>query len=191
MPFPPSTRIYAPLNEANAALCNEYIMHSCVKGHKTVKYLDPLLSTLLKHVWQRLQPRVFLGMTLQVWYTCIWGVSFILLCAVRLDGERRCTAIFRALQRCLIGFKSGLWLGHSRTFRSLSRSHSCVVLAGMVPGFLQTWRLAFRPKSSILVSSDQRMLFLMVWESFRCLLANSKRAVTCILLSGFRLATLP
>jgi hypothetical protein len=35
-----------------------------------------------------------------------------------------------------------------------------------VPGFLQTWRLAFRPKSSILVSSDQRILFLMVWESF-------------------------
>ena len=27
------------------------------------------------------------------------------------------------------------------------------------------WRLAFRPNSSILVSSDQRILFLMVWES--------------------------
>jgi hypothetical protein len=51
-----------------------------------------------------------------------------------------------------------------------------------VPGFLQMWRLAFRPKSSILVSSDQRILFLMVWESFRCLLANSKRAVMCLLL---------
>ena len=36
---------------------------------------------------------------------------------------------------------------------------------GMVPCFLQTWRLAFRPKSSILVSPDQRILFLMVWES--------------------------
>jgi hypothetical protein len=34
-----------------------------------------------------------------------------------------------------------------------------------VPGFLQTLRLAFRPKSSILVSSVQRILFLMVWES--------------------------
>jgi hypothetical protein len=29
---------------------------------------------------------------------------------------------------------------------------------GMVPGFLQTWCLAFKPKSSILVSSDQRIL---------------------------------
>ena len=32
---------------------------------------------------------------------------------------------------------------------------------GMVPGFLQTWRLA----------KDQRILFLIVWESFRCRLA--------------------
>ena len=58
------------------------------------------------------------------------------------------------------------------------------------PNFLQTWHLAFRPKCSILVSSDQRILFLMVGESFRCLLANSKRAVMCLLLrSGFRLDT--
>jgi hypothetical protein len=117
--------------------------------------------------------------------------------------------------------------GLSRTYRDVSRSHSCVVLAvclqslscwkvnqssalwsrfssrislyfaqfifssipislpvsatekhphnmmlpppcftvEMVPGFLQTWRLAFRPKCYILVSSDQIILFLMVWES--------------------------
>ena len=90
------------------------------------KYSDPLLNTLLKHLWQRLHPWVFLGMTLQAWHTCIWGVSPIL---CRLDGERCYTAIFRPLQRCLIGFKSRLWLGHSRTFRDLSRSHSCLVLA--------------------------------------------------------------
>uniref|UniRef100_A0A8C8LL39 C2H2-type domain-containing protein n=1 Tax=Oncorhynchus tshawytscha TaxID=74940 RepID=A0A8C8LL39_ONCTS len=53
----------------------------------------------------------------------------ILSYSVRLDGERRCTAIFRSLQRCSIGLKSGLWLGHSRIFRDLSQSHSCVVLA--------------------------------------------------------------
>ncbi len=29
------------------------------------------------------------------------------------------TAIFRSLQRCSIGFKSGLWLGHSRTVTEL------------------------------------------------------------------------
>ena len=48
---------------------------------------------------------------------------------------------------------------------------------GMVPGFLQTLRLSFRPKSSIiraenLVSHGLRVI--------RCLLANSKRAVMCL-----------
>ena len=61
-----------------------------------------------------------------------------------------------------------------------------------VSGFLQKWSLAFRPNSSIFVSSDQIIKVLKVWQSFRCLLANSKRAVMCLLLrSGFRLATLP
>jgi hypothetical protein len=34
-----------------------------------------------------------------------------------------------------------------------------------VPIFLQMWCSAFKPKSSILVSSDQRILFPMVWVS--------------------------
>ena len=37
------------------------------------KYSDTSLSTLLKLLWQRLQPRFFLGMILQAWHTCIWG----------------------------------------------------------------------------------------------------------------------
>ncbi len=43
----------------------------------------------------------------------------ILSSSVRLDGKRWWTAIFRSLQRCSIGFKSGLWLGHSRTVTEL------------------------------------------------------------------------
>jgi hypothetical protein len=43
------------------------------------KYSDPLFGTLLKHLWQRLQPGVFLGMTLQARQTRIWEVSPILL----------------------------------------------------------------------------------------------------------------
>ena len=43
-------------------------------------YSDPLLSTLLKYLWQRFQPQVFLGNMLQAWHTCILGVSPILLC---------------------------------------------------------------------------------------------------------------
>ena len=127
------------------------------------------------------------------------------------------------LQRCLIGFKSRLWLSHKRTFRDLypkpllrcldyalmvvvllegepparsersrSRFSSTITLyfapfiftliltslpvptaekhphsmmlpppcftVGMVPGFLQKWRFAFRTKSSILVSSHQKIL---------------------------------
>ena len=49
------------------------------------KYYDPLLSTLLKHLWHRVQPRVFMGMTLQAWHTCIWGVSPIFLCSTSQD----------------------------------------------------------------------------------------------------------
>ncbi len=53
----------------------------------------------------------------------------ILSSSVRLDGKRCWTAIFRSLQRCSIGFKSGLWLGHSRTVTELLWSHSFVILA--------------------------------------------------------------
>ncbi len=160
----------------------------------------------------------------------------ILSSSVMLDGKRWWTAIFRSLQRCSIGFKSGLWLGHSRTVTELLWSHSFVILAvclgslscwkvnlrpslrswalwrrfssrislylaafifplittrrpvpaaektppqhdaattmlhcwdwWAVPGFLHT--LELRPKSSILVSSDQRILFVTILESFRC-----------------------
>ena len=57
----------------------------------------------------------------------------ILSSSVRLDGERHCTAIFRSLQRC--SFRSGLWPGHSRTFRD-----SCVVLAVCL-GLLSCWKV--------------------------------------------------
>ncbi len=42
--------------------------------------------------------------------------------------------------------------------------------------------LRIRPKSSILVSSDQRILFVIILESFRCFLANSMRAFMCLAL---------
>ncbi len=173
---------------------------------------------------------------------------------------------FRSLQRCSIGFKSGLWLGHSKTVTELLWSHSFVILAvclgslscwkvnlrpslrswalwrrfwsrislylaafifpsiatsrpvpaaekhphsmmlpppcftvgtvldrwWAVPGFLHTYRLELRPKSYILVSSDQRILFVTILESFRCFLANSMQAFMCLALRrGFRRATLP
>ena len=90
--------------------------------------------------------------------TPVWGVSphtlQILSSAVRLDGVCRCTAIFRSFQRCLTGFKSGLWLGHSRTFKDLSRSQSCVVLAVFL-GSLSCWKLNLRPQSKFLSALEQ------------------------------------
>ena len=38
-----------------------------------------------------------------------------------------------------------LWLGHSRTFRDLSRSHSCIVLAVCL-GSLSCWMVNLRPR---------------------------------------------
>jgi hypothetical protein len=72
------------------------------------KNSDPLLSTLLKHLWQRFQPLVFLGydaISLAHLYLGSFSHSSlqILSSSVRLEGERRWTAIFRSLHR----FRSG------------------------------------------------------------------------------------
>ncbi len=66
----------------------------------------------------------------------IWQVSAILhltssplkLCKVGL-GQ---THIFTFLQKYLIGFKSRLWLGHSKTFTALCICHSCCVFRFIV-----------------------------------------------------------
>ncbi len=68
----------------------------------------------------------------------------ILSSSVRLDGKRWWTAIFRSLQRCSIGFKSGLWLGHSKTVTELLWSHSFVILAVCL-GSLSCWKVNLRP----------------------------------------------
>ena len=52
----------------------------------------------------------------------------ILSCSVKLDGESHWTAIFRSLQRCSIGFKSGLWRDIQRLVpKSLLRCLGCVL----------------------------------------------------------------
>ena len=71
-----------------------------------------------------------------------FSVDSLKLCQV--GWECRCTAIFRSFQRCSIGFKSGLLLGHSRTFRDLSRSHSCMVLAVCL-AMLSCWKVDLCP----------------------------------------------
>jgi hypothetical protein len=88
-----------------------------------------------------------MGMTLQAWHTCVWGVSPILLCrsSYALSGWLGSVAAQQlSLQRCLIGFTSGPWLGHSRTFRDLSRSHLCIALAVCLR-LLPCWKDYRRP----------------------------------------------
>ena len=81
------------------------------------KYSDILLSTLAMITASSLLGYDATSMA----HLCLGSFSHNSLqipsSSVRLDGERCCTAIFRSLQRCSIGFKSGLWLGHSRTLR--------------------------------------------------------------------------
>ena len=45
------------------------------------KYSQPLLNTLLKHLWQQLMPQVFLNMMPQAWHTDLWAVLPIPLCS--------------------------------------------------------------------------------------------------------------
>ena len=61
-----------------------------------------------------------------------WEFSpiFLCRCSQTLSGWMGSVAAqLFSLQRCSIGFKSRLWLGHSMTFRDVSWSHSCIVLA--------------------------------------------------------------
>ncbi|MBN3309037.1 RFFL ligase, partial [Amia calva] len=44
------------------------------------KYSQPLLNSLLKHLWHQLQPQVFWSMMLQAWHTYFWAVPPILFC---------------------------------------------------------------------------------------------------------------
>ena len=77
------------------------------------------------------------------------------------------------------------------TFRDLSWSHCCVVLAVCL-GSLSCWMLGIQAKAFNLGFIRTENLASHGLRVFRCLLENSKRAVMSLLLkSGFRLATLP
>ncbi len=78
----------------------------------------------------------------------------ILSSSVRLDGKRWWKAIFRSLQRCSIGFKSGLWLGHSRTVTELLWSHSFVILAVCL-GSLSCWKVNLQAQSEVLSTLEK------------------------------------
>jgi len=60
--------------------------------------------------------------------------------SVRLDGDCVCRNILMSLLGCSVGFKSGLWVGHSRTFKDLSWNHFSIVLPVCL-GSLSCWQV--------------------------------------------------
>ncbi len=98
------------------------------------KYSQPLLNTLLKHLWHQLQPQI-LGMMRKALIIIIWQFSSILLlissplklCKVGW-GQ---THILRFLQKYWLAHLR-LWPGHSRIFTDLSMSHFCCVFRAIV-----------------------------------------------------------
>lgn len=57
-----------------------------------LKYLQPLHSTLLMHLWQQLQPQVFVNVMPQAWHIYLSPVPLLhLRSSVELVGKRRCT----------------------------------------------------------------------------------------------------
>ena len=109
----------------------------------------------------------------------------------KLDGFCWCTAIFKLYHRFSIGLRSGLWLGHSKTFKCFPLNQLSVALAVCL-GSLSCWKVNLRPslksledwnrfpsrislsKCSNLVSSYQSTFFHMFVESPTCLLGNTK-----------------
>ncbi len=130
----------------------------CIYIKKAVhKYSQPLINTLLKHLWHQLQPQI-LGMMRKALIIIIRQFSSILLlissslklCQVGL-GQMH---ILRFLQKYWLA-QLRLWLGHTRIFTDLSMSYFCCMFRAIVlsevlnalmsrAGFLQTWCLELR-----------------------------------------------
>ncbi len=95
----------------------------------------------------------------QVFHTWIWGSSAIPPCRsspvlsgwmVNVGGQP-----FLGLSRdAQLGFKSGLWLGHSRTVTELLWSHSFVILAVCL-GSLSCWKVNLRPSPEVLSTLEK------------------------------------
>ncbi len=116
-----------------------------IKKSDVHKFSQPLLNTLLKQLWQQLQPRVFLSMMLLAWHIYFWTVSTILFWKTfqapscwmgRVD--------FQISQELLSRVQVWALGGHSRTFTEFSRSHSFVILAVCL-GLLSCWKVNLLP----------------------------------------------
>ena len=80
--FPPLINLHTmPHNDKNRVLDIFANLFNIKTEISHFTYVFKLFTQYFKkNLRQWLQPRVFLGITLQAWHTCIWGVSPILLC---------------------------------------------------------------------------------------------------------------
>ena len=59
------------------------------------------------------------------------------------DGFCWCRAIFKSYHQFSIGLRTGLWLGHSKTFKCFPLNHSSVALAVCL-GSMSCWKVNLR-----------------------------------------------
>ncbi len=139
---------------------------------KNHMYSQPLLNTLLKHLWHRLQPQVFLSMMLQAWPTYFWAVSPILLCRTSQAPSGWMGSFsaqpFSGLSRDV---QSGSSLGSGWAIQghsqSLSCTHSFATLAVCL-GSLSCWKLNLHPslRSRALWSTFSSRISTLLHSSF-------------------------
>ena len=90
--------------------------------------------------------------------------------SLRFQGCRLATRSFSSLHRFLMGFRSGDWLGHSRTFICFILSHSFVALA-VYFGSLSCWKTHLQPIFSALTEGRRLSPKISRWyilPSIRC-----------------------
>ena len=81
---------------------------------------------------------------------------------LKFDGFRWCTAIFKSYHRFSIGLRSGIWLGHSKTFRCFPINHSSVALTVCL-GSLSCWKVNLHPSLKSLEDWSSHPSFLQFW----------------------------
>ena len=123
-------------------------------------------APLLKHLFT--QPRVFLGMTLQTWHTCIWEVSPILLCrSSHALSSWMGSVAAQQFSVLSIDVRSGSSPGSG--WATQGHSVTCPEATPVLPGFLQTWRQRvqwFHQNRESSFSSSESLQLASVWPLY-------------------------
>ena len=107
------------------------------------------LNTWWRNLCWQAQRSDFVVVFQQVCTDIGWDFGPLLSKSLKLRGCRLATRSFSSLHRFSMGFRSGDWLGHSRTFICFFFSHSFVALA-ICFGSLSCWKTHPQPIFSAL-----------------------------------------